>query len=102
MQFLAEARIEMPMLEDEEPEIFTVDEATALLNAAARMPDSHLVPMLGIGLFAGLRTSELKSLDWSEIDFERRVILVTGKKAKTRHRRHVKISDNLSAWLTPH
>jgi integrase len=73
------ARIEKPMLEDEAPEIFTVDEAAALLHNAAANPDFNLVPILAIGMFE-----------------------VTGKKAKTRQRRLVKISDNLASWLTPY
>ena len=96
------ARIEKPMLEDEAPEIFTVDEAAALLHNAAANPDFNLVPILAIGMFAGLRTSEIKALEWREIDFDERVIEVTGKKAKTRQRRLVKISDNLASWLTPY
>ncbi len=95
------AGIEKPLLEDEEPEIFTVDEAAALLAAAAAIPEANPVAILAIGLFAGLRTSELKLLDWSEVDLEQRLIEVTGRKAKTRQRRLVKISDNLAAWLTP-
>ncbi|MHA3774764.1 tyrosine-type recombinase/integrase [Verrucomicrobiota bacterium sgz303538] len=98
----AVARIEKPVLEDEPPEIFTVLEAETLLRVAAFMSELSLVPVLAIGLFAGLRTSELRALDWSEVDLEERIIEVKGKKAKTRQRRLVKISDNLLAWLKPH
>jgi len=48
-------------------------------------------------LFAGLRTSELLSLDWSEISVSE--IVIRGAKAKTRQRRIVPISENLAAWL---
>ena len=66
------------------------------------MPELSLVPVLALGLFAGLRASELRALDWSEVDLEERIIEVKGKKAKTRQRKHGKISDNLLAWLKPH
>jgi integrase len=85
--------IEKPVLEDEEPEIFTIPEALALLKAAEESLEAKLVPFLAIGLLAGLRTSELKSLDWAEVDLEEKVIEVTGKKAKTRQRRLVKVGE---------
>lgn len=61
-----------------------------------------LLPALAIGLFAGLRRSELFALDWSEIDHEHRTIEVKGIKAKTRQRRLVSMADNPLAWLNPH
>ena len=54
---------------------------------------------VAIGLFAGLRRSELCALEWSEIDQKARTIEVEGAKAKTRQRRIVSISDVLSKWL---
>jgi integrase len=60
-----------------------------------------MLPALAIGLFAGLRRSELFALDWSEIDREHRTIEVKGIKAKTRQRRLASVADNLLAWLNP-
>jgi len=52
-----------PKLPDNPPEIFTVDELAALLNAVTtRAPD--MVPMLAIAVFAGTRDVEIKRLDW--------------------------------------
>jgi len=64
--------------------------------------DPEMLPALAIGLFAGLRRSELFALDWSEIDHEHRTIEVKGIKAKTRQRRLVSVADNLLAWTNPH
>jgi len=48
-----------PTLPGNPPEIFTVDELRALLEAAAaQAPD--VLPMLAIGAFAGLRDAEIK------------------------------------------
>ena len=57
---------------------------------------------MAIGCFAGLRTAELVGgggLQWSDIDFDERLIVVPASLAKTRDRREVLITDNLMAWL---
>ena len=96
----AAATIERPILDDKPPGILTVEQATALLKKAVdACPE--MIAGVAIGLFAGLRRSELCALDWSEIDLQGRTIVVQGTKAKTRKRRVVVVSDNLLAWLKP-
>ena len=58
------------------------------------------MPPLAIALFAGLRTSEIARLDWSDLDFERLSIRVSND-GKTGSR-NVPMSKNLAAWLQPH
>ena len=94
-------KLKKPKLDDTPPAIFTVVEARKLLRAAHEHPELNVTASLAIGLFAGLRTSELESLTWSEIKLKRRTIEVTARKAKTRRRRLVKISPNLAEWLAP-
>jgi integrase len=90
-----------PKLPDNLPEIFTVDELRALLEAANRgAPD--VVPMLTIGAFAGFRDAEIKRLDGSEVDLARGHIEVKAAKAKSARRRIVPIQPNLAAWLRPY
>jgi integrase len=89
-----------PRLQEKEIEILTPEEARTFL-AACQQFSPDMVAGVAIGLFAGLRASELCSLDWAQIDLAERCIIVTGAKAKTRQRRVVAISDNLLAWLTP-
>jgi integrase len=94
-------RTARPKLPDLPPEIFTVDELAALLNAASsRAPD--VVPMLAIGAFAGLREAEIKRLDWSEVDQRRGHIEVKSSKAKSARRRIVELQSNVREWLTPY
>jgi len=107
------ARIERPILEDRPPGILTVDQARKLLLVAAKgvagekgarkafAARPQMVPGLAIGLFAGLRRSEICRLDWSEIDLESGHIEVKASKAKTRQRRLVTIGSNLLAWIKP-
>jgi len=80
---------------------FTVEQTKSLLRIA-KLTDSKMLPALTVGLFAGLRRSEFFALGWSEIDVEHRTIEVKGIKAKTRQRRLVRISENLSEWLKSH
>jgi integrase len=94
-------RVKKPKLVDTPPEIFSVNELTALLNAAAKVaPD--VLPMLAIGAFAGVRESEIKRLHWSEVDLGRGFVEVKAEKSKTAKRRIVRIQPNLAQWLAPY
>jgi integrase len=87
-----------PKLIDSPPDIFTVDELRALLEAARRVsPD--ILPMLTAGAFAGLRDAEIKRLVWDEVDLRRGHIEVKAAKAKSARRRIVPIQPNLAVWL---
>jgi integrase len=91
-------RTSKPKLVDRPPEIFTVDELRALLEAANRI-QADVLPMLAIGAFAGLREAEIQRLDWSEVDLARGHIEVKAAKAKSARRRIVPIQANLAQWL---
>lgn len=91
-------RVARPILEDKPPGILTPGEAEKLLAAALDCMPEMATP-IAIGLFAGLRRSEICALDWSEIDLEARTIEVKASKAKTRQRRIVTIQENLLEWL---
>jgi integrase len=77
------------------PPILTPAQMRAILEKSPR----DYVAFFAVGAFAGLRTSELLRLDWSEVDLGRRLVKVSTE-SKT-GRRNVKISDNLAAWLAP-
>jgi integrase len=91
--------LDKPTIDNEPPGILGVNEAAALLTAAKEKREGDMLASIAIGLFAGLRPAEIERLDWSEVNLPGRLIEVTAKKAKTRQRRHVAISDNLAAWL---
>jgi integrase len=77
--------------------IFTPDEFSQIIHAAP----AHLIPLLAISAFAGIRSAEIARLDWSAVDLDRRIIEVRAGQAKTASRRVIPISDNLAAWLAP-
>ncbi len=81
-----------------EVEIYTPTELRCILGKSRK----DVVPFVAIGAFAGLRSSEIMRLDWSEINLERGFILVRGMKTKTAARRLVPISETLTAWLKPY
>jgi integrase len=93
------AAIAKPRVVRGAPEIWAPGDLEKLLQAAAPF---ELLPILAIGAFAGLRTSELLGLDWSEVALERGFIEVKGSKAKSARRRLVKIEPNLAQWLEPY
>ena len=78
--------------------ILTPEQMKRLLGVAG----GHLItPFLVIGGFAGLRTAEIKRLDWKNVNLERGFIEVRADICKTKARRLVPISANLRAWLEP-
>ncbi|HMP75786.1 MAG TPA: tyrosine-type recombinase/integrase [Kiritimatiellia bacterium] len=83
------------------PDVFTVREVRRLL-AAARREDARMLPYFLVGLFAGLRPeNELRSLDWRDIDLEKKSLLVRPASAKKRRMRYVDLSDNAVEFLRP-
>jgi integrase len=78
--------------------IFKPEEIAKLLTASS--PD--FLPVLVIGAFAGLRSAEIERLEWSDIHFADKCIVVGADKAKTASRRVVPVADNLAAWLAPY
>jgi len=83
----------------QQPRIFTIAEAQALLNTAmANEPE--MTPYFAIGMFAGLRPiAELAALDWGKINWDSKEIFVYS--TKTDQARYVDMSDNLIQWLLP-
>ncbi len=82
---------------DVDTAIFTPEEFQKILHAAP----PHLIPILAIGGFAGMRKAEMNRLDWNAVNLDRRIIEVRAGQAKTASRRIIPITDNLAAWLEP-
>jgi integrase len=93
----ASSQLRKVKVADSDIEVFGPDEFRKIIHAAP----IHLIPLLAISAFAGIRSAELARLDWSAVDLERRHIEIRAGQAKTASRRLVPITDNLAAWLTP-
>jgi len=85
------------------PGILAADECARLLSAC----DDKILPAVALGMFAGLRPeSEVWRLDWSRIDFKRKLIdvepLSTKNSGDNASVRWVQMSNNLVEWLMPY
>lgn len=96
------ARLEKPKVDESgAPGIFTPGEAAALLNASEKLK-GKMTAYVALGLFAGLRTTELLKIDWRHVKLDEGLVEITPEISKTRNARYIKIPDNLAAWLRPH
>ena len=88
--------------ETKEPSILTPAEADRLLNAPLEHPELGLLGAVTLALFCGLRTEELKRLEWEHVRLIESQPLVTigAKIAKNRRIRHVEIPANAVQWLS--
>src|SRR2546430_8690821 len=90
--------LERVSLEAKPPGILSVEQCRKLL-ATVHATDRGLLAYLVIGLFAGVRPQEIRALTWADVDLRRRFVQISGKVAKDRRRRLVRLSANAIAWL---
>jgi integrase len=95
------SKIPLFAVPDRAPAILTVEEAERLVGMAAVTNDTlGLLGFVTLGLFAGLRRSEIERLDWSAVKRERRMVTIDGSIAKSGSIRNVPLSENALAWLS--
>jgi integrase len=92
------ANTEAAKATQKKPDIFTPHQVAALLSTDQ---DDDILAFHAIGLFAGLRVSEINRLSWDDVDLTGGFIHVSAANSKTRTRRLVPIQDNLKNWLLP-
>ena len=62
--------------------------------------DLQLLPFLVFGFFAGIRPDgELQKLEWSDVLFEEKTIVIRPEVSKTNRRRFPRLSTNAETWL---
>jgi len=80
--------------------IFTPEQLAQLMSGSEKHPANEEYRLwLALGAFSGLRTEELKRLEWQDVKLSTGYLEVTAQKAKTGSRRLVPILPNLAAWL---
>ena len=88
----------IPTQEDEEVQILTPAEAATVLSNCT--PD--ILPGIVLGLFCGLRKSEIAKLDWKAVDLAQGHVTIGAAIAKTSSRRVCPVPENARAWLAPY
>lgn len=86
--------------EEKEPEILTPKEAERLIKAAHAHPKLDLLAGVTLGLFCGIRTEEIKKLNWDAVRLEEGFVTISKDVAKKRSIRNVALSDNAIKWLS--
>ncbi|MDQ8202780.1 tyrosine-type recombinase/integrase [Pelagicoccus sp. SDUM812003] len=88
--------------DDKEPSILSISEAERLLNAAVEHPELNMLGSVVLGLFCGIRTSELKLLTWTSVrdDEPNPYVTIASSIAKKRRIRNVDIPKNALEWLS--
>lgn len=89
--------ITISRVDESMPVIFTPAQAQAVLTAANKLRPV-LVPAIAVGMFAGLRTSELLALNWEDISETH--IRVIPEVAKKRRQRLIPIIHTLRRLIT--
>jgi len=92
-------KILRPTVARKVPEIFTVEEARKLLEAAYSNQALGLLPMYAVGLFSGVRVEEIGRMQWQMIDWKEGEIRLPGEITKTGMPRNVDIFPALRAAL---
>lgn len=92
MEFVPKARHERGMVR-----IITPEDGKALLDASR----GSLRVLLAVGMFAGVRPSEICRLTWADFDFERGEIHVGKQKVRTAGNRLAPMLPSLIAVLQP-
>tara|TARA_B100001093_G_C26761521_1_gene985942 strand:- start:134 stop:1405 length:1272 start_codon:yes stop_codon:yes gene_type:complete len=81
--------------------VLSLRQAADLLAAC----DPEFAPVVALGLFAGLRVTELERTEWEDIDLEERgtgeIVVPYLATTKAQDTREIPISPNLRFWLEP-
>jgi integrase len=73
-----------------------------IFSALHRWRGGAMVRYFSLAYFAGIRPMEIQRMAGREaelINLKTRIITIPANISKTRHERHIMISDNLAAWL---
>jgi integrase len=84
--------------ENSEISILSAEQTERLFRAAK----PEVIPFLTLSFFAGIRRATLERLDWSDVRFEEKRVIVPAHKGKNQKRYQVNLSENAVEWLKPH
>lgn len=79
------SRVTLPPMEQKEKEVYTIEEAQTFLERLSDAPLKYQAFFV-LAIYGGFRRSELLGLEWSDIDFESRVVTVRRTSQYTKDR----------------
>lgn len=88
--------------QDAKPETTDTKDVLRIFSALMRWRGGVMTRYFAYLYFAGIRPDELKRISAREaglVNLKTRTITIPANISKTRHERHVSISENLAAWL---
>jgi integrase len=93
--------IEGPGGESRQPAILSPGDAEKLLKAAFNEPTLDLGAVVVLGLFGGIRTEELKRLEWDAVRLDEKdpFVVIGPEIAKKRRIRNVPLPECAVGWL---
>lgn len=91
--------MDFPVVAEHEIVPLRPDEAEALLRAAGTLGSGECVPAVALMMFAGIRPREVERLEWTDIDWEEKVVSIAPRHSKTGGCRHVSILPRLEKIL---
>ncbi|HTF67696.1 MAG TPA: site-specific integrase, partial [Edaphobacter sp.] len=81
---------------------FNVEEKDAMMRAAQESRSPLILPALTLALNAGMRDSEIKRTQWSQIDFSKRILTVGRSKTAAGEGRTIPLNSEILPALTGH
>jgi integrase len=78
------------------------DEERRILSAAAKNKSPLIGPFVQVALLTAMRSDEIRTLQWAQVDLSRLVMTVTKAKTEKGTRREIPINDELLAVLSQH
>jgi integrase len=88
----------IPLLQ-QEVQVFEVEEVRTLLEYTLEN-NLKFLPFRLFSFFCGIRSEEIRRVDWCDVHFAEKRIVLRAEHTKTKSRRIIDLSDNLLEWLT--
>ena len=91
--------VDKPTTETKEPISLSIQQARDLLYYAAEIDDMSMLPYFAVGIFAGVRPSEMIRGEWDDLDWDENIIRVRHRKGSIKYTRSVELPPICVEWL---
>jgi len=91
--------VDKPTTETKEPISLSIQQAKDLLYYATEIDDMSMLPYFAVGIFAGVRPSEIIRGEWEDLDWDENIIRVRHRKGSIKYTRSVELPAICVEWL---